>query len=324
MKFRPILVAWVLVALVLVIGLIYELNQWRSIGAQRSRLALERGTLETQVRAQDEEIRREERSHSDLLRDLQWSANRGDPTAFLNGLAEFAQGARLKIVAIGPLEREAVTQFNKSWHLVQVVGPYREFKDLATRIEKEGGILEDVTLETAKPIGQIPSDEIEAKMRLTTIELKPQAKAILQRTVSAGQTPATPGAPGQPSLALSVPPSRETPGLAVRDPFAFAVTPPVAVASAGPRGTGGKPAAKPVGEAAEPPLPPMEVKGIVKFPGGHLAIVNNQIVQVGDSVSGYRIEQISDTTVTVRAPRGSARSLALPTIIAPPPAAVTR
>jgi hypothetical protein len=68
----------------------------------------------------------------------------------------------------------------------------------------------------------------------------------------------------------------------------------------------------------------MEVKGIVKFPGGHLAIVNNQIVQVGDLVDGHRVEQISDTTVVVRQAQGSPRSLSLPTVTAPQPAAPRR
>jgi len=62
----------------------------------------------------------------------------------------------------------------------------------------------------------------------------------------------------------------------------------------------------------------MEVKGIVSFPGGFLAIVNNQIVKVGDTVNGHRVERITDSAVVLREPDGGQRTETLPGLGAAP------
>jgi hypothetical protein len=62
----------------------------------------------------------------------------------------------------------------------------------------------------------------------------------------------------------------------------------------------------------------MEVKGIVSFPGGYLAIVNNQIVKVGDTVSGHRVERITDNAVVLREPDGGQRTETLPGLVVAP------
>jgi len=54
------------------------------------------------------------------------------------------------------------------------------------------------------------------------------------------------------------------------------------------------------------------VKGIVKFPGGVLAIVNDQIVKVGDVVDGQRVTEIADGKVVLSEPGGGSRSALLP------------
>jgi hypothetical protein len=317
---RGVVVGWVAVAIVLLVGLAWELHEWRSIDARRDRAAAERTELEGRIAAHEEEIRREERAHSDLLRDLQWSSNRGDPSAFLTGLADFARGARLKITAIGPLEREAATQFHKSWHAVQVVGPFREVKDLATRIEQEGGILDDLSIQTTASGGPLkPTDEVHARWNLAVVELTPSAKAIIQRTVRVdGQ--------GAASLALPLPLATAVAG---RDPFAFVAAPsvprpPVVTAPPPPSVRSARPSPAADGGTFDPAPTALTVKGIVKFPGGHLAIVNNQIVQVGDVVEGHRVEQISDASVVVRPPQGAPRPLALPALTTSTPAAPRR
>ena len=58
----------------------------------------------------------------------------------------------------------------------------------------------------------------------------------------------------------------------------------------------------------------MELKGIVGFPGGHLAILNNQIVKVGDSVAGHRVERVSEGEVVLKSPEGGTRVVPLPAI----------
>jgi hypothetical protein len=318
-KARAMIAAWVVIALGVLLGLGYEVREWRSIDAKRDRAGADRLVIESQIAEQEEEIRREERAHSDLLRDLQWSTNRGDPSAFLTGLADFAQGARLKITAVGPLERQAGTQFSKSWHTVQVVGPYREIKDLAARIEHEGGILEDVLLQVAPGGPGRTNDEIQAKWNLTVVELTPQAKAILQRTVASARPR------GGAAFALPLPPAGLPPTATVRDPFAFVGTSPapVTLAAAPARASWpGRPSAPAAdGGTVEPvALAPLAVKGIVKFPGGNLAIVNQHIVQVGDVVDGHRVEEISETAVVVRTPQGGSRVLTLPALSASTPA----
>ena len=68
---------------------------------------------------------------------------------------------------------------------------------------------------------------------------------------------------------------------------------------------------------------PLELKGIVSFPDGFLAIVNNQIVKVGDTVSGHRVERITETSVTLTEPGASPRTINLPEL-APAPAAAPK
>ncbi len=45
---------------------------------------------------------------------------------------------------------------------------------------------------------------------------------------------------------------------------------------------------------------------------GTLAIVNNQIVKVGDTVSGYRVTRITEKSVILAAPAGPPLTIELP------------
>ena len=71
-----------------------------------------------------------------------------------------------------------------------------------------------------------------------------------------------------------------------------------------------------------PPAPPvpMLVKGIVKFPGGAMAIVNDQIVKVGDLVNGHRVDEIADGRVLLKEPGGAPRAATLPNFATAVPA----
>jgi hypothetical protein len=110
-------------------------------------------------------------------------------------------------------------------------------------------------------------------------------------------------------------PSRETKGSAGRDPFFFLTPPPIVRAGGGPSAPGPEVAGAPPG-----PVVPLDVKGIVSFPDGFLAIVNNQIVKVGDTVSGHRVERITDDSVTLSEPGGSPRTVRLPELAPAAPA----
>ncbi len=140
--------------------------------------------------------------------DLLGSATR--PT-FLARMADLAREKRMKVMGIGPLEKQSSAQFTKTWHTIQVQAPYREIRELASRVERDKGIIEDVHLEEAPPApGQSASkssptaqDEVQARFKMTALELSPQAKVIIDRALTAtgGAAQVPPGSP----LALSVP-----------------------------------------------------------------------------------------------------------------------
>jgi len=74
----------------------------------------------------------------------------------------------------------------------------------------------------------------------------------------------------------------------------------------------------------EAPLAPFALSAIVGFPGGYLAIVNNQVVKTGDVVSGHEVVAITDSSVSLREPGAPTRTLQLPELGAAPPAAPRR
>src|SRR5688572_24614185 len=133
---------------------------------------------------------------------------------------------------------------------------------------------------------------------MTALELTPEAQKVFDRSLAAaGPGPAS-QAPGGPQLALAVPSKPPEVPVTVRDPFAFGAMKPVATATARARtaSAGSGKAGPPRPGTPKPPKPEVafELRGIVGFPGGQLAIINNQIVKGGDTVSGWRVERITD------------------------------
>ena len=330
MRDRTLALAWIVLALVFAVMLLYELGKWRSISTQGARAAGERVRLTAEIRAKEEEIVKEMRANAVRLQEMQRTAAGGDPSVFLTRLADLAREKRMKVIGIGPLERQATAQFNKSWHTIQLVAPYRELRELAARVEGEKGILEDMAItvprETAGP-GAANLDEVEAKFKMTGLELTAEARKILERALAASGTGPQPAGP---ALALPLPTAVTDAG-PTRDPFIFGVV--AAAPAAGRRpGAGGLPAAggvpagpgAPTAPVAEAPKVAMVLAGIVGFPGGFLAILNNQIVKVGDSVTGHRVERITDDAVVLREPGGGTRTIPLPGLAAAPPAGLRR
>ena len=311
------LLLWVVLALVFVIALVYELGKWRSLSTEGVRAAAERERLTKEIRLKEAEIVKEMRASAGLLQEMQWTSAGGDPSAFLTRLADLVQEKRMRVNSISALERAMTAQFSKTWHTVSVVAPYRELRELATRVESEKGILEDMVVEPVpgQP-GKVAPEEVQARFKVTALELTPEAQKVFDRSLAAaGPAPAPQGAGAGP-LALSVPArGAEVPATA-RDPFGFgglrglAGAPGKAAAGAG---TGGGP-----GAAPRPPKPQVafELRGIVGFPGGYLAIINNQIAKVGDTVSGHRVERITDNAVVLKdVTDGEARTVPLPDLL---------
>jgi hypothetical protein len=314
---RPLALAWVGVAVVVAIFIGVALAQWRSLVSRGQRAATERVLLANEIRAKEEEIVSFMRANVGLLHEMQWTSAGGDPAAFLTRLADLAREKRMKVIGIGPLERSATAQFNKSWHSIQIVGPYRELRDLAGRVEAEKGILEDVTVIAVRDGGRAGApraDEIEARFKMTALELTPDARKVFERAMASSGGAAA-GAPS-PSLALPLPAAPAEVGSEARDPFAMTA----AMRRPGPTG-GGTPSTgvSPAGTGTEPGRAAIELKGIVGFPGGFLAIVNNQIVKTGDTVLGNRVERIAEDAVVFREPGGGTRRVTLPGLADGPP-----
>jgi hypothetical protein len=174
---------------------------------------------------------------------------------------------------------------------------------MAARVENERGTLDNVVIEAlpaqAPPPpapGQPPpprvSPEVQARFRVTALQLTQQARKIIEDAVKAsGMTPLP--QPSSTGLSLPVP----SPGSEFRDPFVFAA-----------------PVDRPRQADSGVPRVAFDLQGIVGFPGGHLAILNNQIVKAGEKMSGYTVEHITDTGVLLRQPDGTPRKLSLPEI----------
>jgi hypothetical protein len=292
---------WIVVAVVFLVLLGVEYAKWSSITTEVARTAAERQRLAGEIQLNEQQLVTEMRKNSGLVQEMQWTSNSGDPSVFLTRLADLAREKRMTVLSVGSLERQTSPQFTKSWHSIQVRAPYQELRDLATRLEQDRGVLEDLRVEPALSGPGQPAasssgpDEVQARFRLTALELSPQAKMIVERTLAAGGEAAkvTPGSP----LALSVPAPKPTPG--GRNPFAYLLPPPPPPTPAGQGGTVG-------------PLQDLGLMGIVSFPDGFLAIVNNQIVKVGDTVSGFRVERITDHSVTLTAAGTTPRTIQLP------------
>jgi len=302
---RTIGVCWILLVVLFVLLLGLEFSKWRSITTEAALAASERQRLTTEIQNRERQLVAEMQKSAGLVQNIQWTSTSGDPSAFLTRLADLAREKRMTVLAVGPLERKASPQFTKSWHSVQVRAPYREVQELASRIEQDRGVLEDVHVEPApgQPENLTGGGEVQARFKLTALELSPQAKLIIERTLAAssGSGKSSAAAP----MGLPVPSSPQGTSTSGRDPFVF-LTPPT-------------PPARPGAQTAAAPLPEVGLGGIVSFPDGFLAIINNQIVKVGDTVNGYRVERITDHSVTLSLPGTAPRTIELPEM-APAPA----
>ena len=181
--------SWIVVAVVFLVLLGVEYAKWSSISTEVARTAAERQRLAGAIQLNEQQLVGEMRKNSALVQEMHWTANSGDPSVFLTRLADLAREKRMTVLSVGSLEQQTSPQFTKSWHSIQLRAPFQELRELATRLEQERGVLEDLRVE---PAGAGPSgppvgpDEVQARFRLTALELSPQAKMIVERTVAAG------------------------------------------------------------------------------------------------------------------------------------------
>ena len=304
---RPaLLAAWVAVALVFLVLLAYELVQWRALSGEGMRAADERRRLTDEIRLRDDQMAAELRARAPVLGEMRWTAGAADPGTFLTRLAELAGDKRVKVVAVGPLERQVTPQWEKSWHAIEVVAPYREIRELAARIEGERGILEDVSPRSgSRPAAAGRSPGGAAADRRGPRALSDDRARAVRAVQAARRARARRGEQRAALGAHAAGPAHARP-LRLRG---GAVT----------RGPGPSGASR-----VETPLAPLVLSAIVGFPGGYLAIVNNQVVKTGDVVSGHEVVAITDSAVSLREPGAPTRTLPLPELGAAPPVAPRR
>lgn len=306
MKERQLAIFWIMLVVVFPVALIGLLQYSRSLTTRSITAAAEVARLKAAIAQKEQETLTEMKTNAAILQEMSWTGTTGDPVAFLSRVADLAQGSRLRVLAVGPLEQQDTPQFSKSWHAVTVQGPFQDLVDLATRVESDRGTLENVSMEAQTPPPPVaaagqqappirPAPEVLARFRVTALQLTQQARRIIDDAAKAsGLALAPPGL--QAGLSLPVPSAAAE----SRDPFSFG------------------PSVERPREAESPaPKQAFDLQGIVGFPGGHLAILNNQIVRAGDRVGGHTVEHITDTVILLRQPDGIPRRLSLPEIGAP-------
>jgi hypothetical protein len=258
----------------------------------------QRAGLARELEASRQNIQVELVANVDLLKDIRWSPDGATAADVLRRLADLARGGQAKVLAIAPLEQEQAARYHKSSHRVDMAASFRELVDFSTRVEREGGSLEDVVIEApqAKPGEETGPDAVRAQFRLTTIEPSEDTRRIMERLLAASAKSSKSGLAA--ALTLPIEARAEATPPPLRDPFKFAEAPHR------------RAPARVVVQA--PARAPVSVKGIVKFPGAVLAIVNDQIVKVGDVVDGQRVEEIVDGRIVLSGPAGRSRSVPLP------------
>jgi hypothetical protein len=299
MRERELAILWIALAVVFVASLLGLLQYSRSLRTSGIQAAAERARLTAAIDQKQKEILIEMKSNAGVLQEMSWSGTTGDPAVFLSRVAELAEGSRLRVLGVGPLEQQTTPQFSKSWHAVTVQGPFQDLVELASRVEGDRGTLEAMAIDVPARSGQAApapgqqaaaiNPEIQARFRVTALQLTPQARKIIDDAARASGVSLTSPTP-QTGLALPVP----SPASEYRDPFVF-----------------GASADRPRAEQASVPRALFNLQGIVGFPGGHLAILNNQIVRAGDRLAGHTVEHITDSAVLLRQPDGTPRRLSL-------------
>jgi hypothetical protein len=308
---RRLAAGWVATSLLVVAALGWTIVQTIALSRSVASADTERSELTRQLEAKRQRMQSELAAKIDLVKDTRWSSEKPSGADVLRRLADLARDGHAKVSAVAPVEKESGARTRESSHRVEMSASFHEILDFATRIERDGGLLEEVVLETPQKPGDGPTiDGLSAQFRLTTIEPSEDARRIMKRVLSASAN--SPKFTLTSALSLPVEWSQERTSQ-FRDPFRFAELP---VRRRAPSATAA-PSQKPV-------TLPITVKGIVKFPGGVVAIVNDQIVKVGDAVDGHRVESIADGSVVLHEPGSGSRSVPLAGFAAVPPAPLMR
>ena len=315
--------AWIASAVVLSLALAWLVSQAITFGRSGASADAQHADLARQLATSRQKIQEELVAKVEVLKDLRWNADRPSAADIVRRLADLARDGHATVSALAPVEKESTARARESSHRVEMAASFHEIVDFATKVERDGGILEDVVFEIPAKTGDATaaaSEGLTAQFRLTTIEPSDDARQIMRRVLAASAS--------HPRFALTsglaLPMDVQAPAApSLRDPFQFTdissrrrgATSVTAIAA---QPAAGSPSPAP------PVAAPLVVKGIVKFPGGTMAIINDQIVKVGDSVEGQRVEAIADGRVMLHEPTSGSRSLPLAGFAPVPPAPLMR
>jgi hypothetical protein len=301
-KGRGLAIGWAATAVIVLLVLGWAAMQTFSLARSGASAERERAALAGQLETTRQKMQAELRAKGELLKDIRWSLERPTGADVLRRLAALARDGHATVSAVAPVDKvAAAARSRESSHRIDMSASFHDIVDFATKVEREGALLEDVVIERA-------TGALQAQFRLTTIEPSDDARQIMRRVLAANAS----NAPSVVPTALTLPIAVQDPPAALRDPFTFAEVPQ-------------SPARVPRAPLAAAPAPiilpaptPIVLKGIVQFPRGLVAIVNDQIVKVGDVVDDRRVEEITERTIVLREPTGGSRSIALPDFASAP------
>ncbi len=272
------------VALLLAFMLLYWLPQ----AAYKGRTVYgERIKLQVQLEQIEKEIKRDLERYTDILKRFPWIIEGAGGTLFLTRLSEVAGGQRLKILAIGSLERNKVGQVEKVGRKVELIGSYSDVVRLVERVEHNRGIMQGLKIEASDLKGRTAArGDLQAQFKMATIELTPDIREKL-RSLLASTPGASTGEAKEAGRSLALPAPRIEQGLNLaqsRDPF---------------RAVGMKLAAG-AGDSVSPLFPKVTFSGIVSLPDKKAAIINNEMVQEGGRTGEIMVEKITDSEVVLK------------------------
>ena len=321
MSGRRLGAAWIATAVVLLLALGWMVGQAITLGRSGASADVQHADLARQLVTSRQKIQDELVAKVEVLKDLRWNADRPSAADIVRRLAELARDGHATVSALAPVEKESTARARESSHRVEMAASFHEILDFAAKVERDGGILEDVVFEIPAKTGEAtaPAEGLTAQFRLTTIEPSDDARHIMRRVLAASASHPRFALTSALALPMDVPAAA---GPSLRDPFQFTdislrrrgATTVTAIAAPP---TAGSPSPAPVAA-------PLVVKGIVKFPGGTMAIINDQIVKVGDIVEGQRVEAIADGKVVLHEPGSGSRSVPLAGFAPVPPAPLMR
>ena len=323
MSGRRLGAAWIATAVVLLLALGWMVGQAITLGRSGASADVQHADLARQLVTSRQKIQDELVAKVEVLKDLRWNADRPSAADIVRRLAELARDGHATVSALAPVEKESTARTRESSHRVEMAASFHEILDFATKVERDGGILEDVVFEIPAKTGDAtaPAPEgLTAQFRLTTIEPSDDARQIMRRVLAASANHPRFALTSALALPMDVQ-AQATPSL--RDPFQFTE---VSSRRRGPT-TVTAIAAPPTAVSPSPAPPvaaPLVVKGIVKFPGGTMAIINDQIVKIGDVIDGQTVEAIADGKVVLHEPGSGSRSVPLAGFAPVPPAPLMR